>query len=430
MKLLKKIFAHEVFPAMGCTEPISCAYATAAAAEQLGSPVERIALTVDPGTFKNGAAVTVPNSQGRKGNPIAAALGAMIARPEAKLEILKDVTPDILAKAQGLMAAGGVAYLCKEDEKGFYIEARVEGGGSAVRCVVVGGHTNIAVLEKDGRKLSGATAGVAASGDNYRETMKGMKLADVLKEVTDLDDEDRAYIQRGIDTNMAIAEKGIDLKRNAYQLQQMMKQGLKADDLFHRVKQKVASSVDARMGGLPEPVMTSGGSGNQGVLTILVPYMVGRHEDIDIARIQESVAVSHAVNSYIKSFTGELSVICGCAIAASISAAIAIVYQKAGIDEEKMTYAIDNVIGDLCGIICDGAKAGCSMKIVTGAEAAMRSAFMALAGYGLSDDDGVLGRSAEESIRNLSKISLEGMHLVDSTVVHILQDKAPRSGQA
>jgi L-cysteine desulfidase len=230
--------------------------------------------------------------------------------------------------------------------------------------------------------------------------------------------------------NLAISEKGFDLKRNAYQLQQMMEQGLMADDLFYRVKQRVASAVDARMGGLPEPVMTSGGSGNQGVLTILLPYLVGLDRSVELPRIQQSISISHAVNAYIKCFTGELSVVCGCAIAASIASATAVVYQMADIHMEKITYAIDNIIADLSGIICDGAKPGCSMKIVTGADPALRSAFMALAGYGISMDEGIIGCSAEESIRNLSKISLEGMGMVDPTVVHILQGKCSRWGEA
>jgi L-cysteine desulfidase len=257
-----------------------------------------------------------------------------------------------------------------------------------------------------------------------------MRLEDVLKDVVKLDADDRAYIQQGVDMNIAVSLKGIDMKRTAYQLKHMMKDGIMANDLFYRVKLAVASAVDARMGGMPEPVMTSGGSGNQGSLTILVPYLVGRHQDIEIERILESIAISHAVNSYVKCFMGELSVICGCAIAASISTAIALVYQKAGIDMQKIAFAIDNVIGDLCGIICDGAKPGCSMKIMSGAETAVRSAFMALAGYGLSAADGVLGNSPEESIKNLCRVSFEGMGLVDPTVVHILQDKSVRSGMA
>jgi L-cysteine desulfidase len=430
MDLIKEIFASEVFPAIGCTEPIACAYTCAAAAEQLNAPVERLELIVDPGTYKNGAAVTIPNSQGQKGNVIAAAMGAMLAQPALRLEILKTVNPEILKEAKELIDGGRLNYQCREEEKGFHIEVRAEGGGSRVHCIVSEGHTNIIFLEKDGRSILETHPHAGSKTADYRDRMRSMKMEEVLSEVVRLDDESRSYIQRGIDMNLAISEKGVDLKRNAYQLQQMMRQGLMADDLFYRVKQRVASALDARMGGLAEPVMTSGGSGNQGVLTILLPYLIGRDRAVELPRIQESVAISHAVNSYIKCFTGELSVICGCAIAASIAAATAIVYQQAGIDMEKITFAVGNIIADLSGIICDGAKSGCSMKIVTGADTAMRSAFMALAGYGISTEDGIIGNSAEESIRNLSRISFEGMGLVDSTVVHILQGKAPRRGQA
>jgi len=433
MNLIKEIFANEVFPAVGCTEPISCAYTCAVAASFLGATVEKIELSVDPGTFKNGAAVYIPNSGGLKGNVIAAALGALISRPELNLEILKSVTPKILEHARDLVNSGAVKYHCKDDEKEFRIEALVEGGGDRVKCVVSGGHTNVSLLEKNGISQIESLSEIKNSVSDchrYREMMRTMKLEDLLREVVQLDVESRAYIQLGIDMNLAIAEKGVDLRRNAYQLQQMMKKGFMADDLFYRVKQKVASALDARMGGLAEPVMTSGGSGNQGILTILLPYLVGRDQNIPLSRIQESIAVSHAVNSYIKSFTGELSVVCGCAIAASIAAAIAIVYQKNDIDIKSMTYAIDNIIADLCGIICDGAKSGCSMKIVTGADSALRASFMALSGYGISSDDGVIGGSAEESIRNLSRISLEGMGLVDKTVVQILKGKTIPHGHA
>jgi L-cysteine desulfidase len=425
MDLLKEILANEVFPAIGCTEPISCAYTCAAASEQLDGPVERIELFVDPGTFKNGAAVVIPNSGGQKGNVIAAAMGALIACSSLRLEILKVVTPEILAKAKLFLDEGRLTYRCKDDEKGLYVEARAEGGGSRIRCIVSEAHTNITCLQKNGRSILEVHPHAGVGTAAYRQNLGAMKLEDVLREAALLDDDLRSYIQQGIDMNLAMSEKGVDLKKNAFQLLQMMKQNLMADDLFYRVKQRVASALDARMGGIAEPVMTSGGSGNQGVLTILVPYLVGRERLVDLPRIQESIAISHAVNSYIKSFTGELSVVCGCAIAASIAAAIAIVYQAAGIDMEKITYAVDNIIADLSGIICDGAKSGCSMKTVTGADTAMRSAFMALAGYGISKDDGIIGGSAEESIRNLSKISLEGMGLVDSTVVRILQGKSP-----
>jgi L-cysteine desulfidase len=430
MSLLHEIFANEVFPAIGCTEPISCAYAAAAAAEQLEGPVASLEIAVDPGTFKNGAGVTVPNSGGRKGNLIAAALGAAVGRSALRLEILKDVTPDLLDRAMALIDRGAVSYRCREDGKSFQVEGRARDDRSEVRCVVSEGHTNITSLEKDGVSIAASHPHAGAAAKGYRERMRAMKLEEVLREAIDLDGGLRAFIQRGIDMNLAIAEKGIDLKRTGYQLRHMMKSGLMADDIFYQVKLRVACAVDARMGGLPEPVMTSGGSGNQGTLAILAPYVVGRAKEVEIDRIQESIAISHAVNSYIKCFCGELSFICGCAVAAAIGAAVALVYQGVGIDPQKMTFAMDNVIGDLCGIICDGAKPGCSMKIVSGAETALRAAFMALEGYGLSPADGVLGHSPEESILNIGRLSLQGMLSVDPTVVHIIQDKAARSGRA
>jgi L-cysteine desulfidase len=430
MDLFKEILANEVFPAVGCTEPISCAYAAAAAVEQLGAPVESLELRVDPGTFKNGAGVTVPNSGGRRGNRIAASLGSVIAKSSLRLEILRDVPPETLARAVASIDAGTVEYRCKEDEKSFHVEAIAKGGGSVVRCVVSEGHTNITCLEKDGVSIIENHPHAGSREMGYRDVMRGMKLEELLRTVVAPDEETRAYLQRGIDMNMAIAEKGVDMKRTGYQIRHMMREGLKSDDIFYKVKFRVACAVDARMGGMPEPVMTSGGSGNQGTLAILCPYIVGRESDVDIARIQESIAVSHAVNSYIKCFCGELSVICGCAIAAAIGSSVALVYQQIGIDMEKIGFAMDNVIGDLCGIICDGAKPGCSMKIVSGAESAMRAAFMALAGYGLSPADGVLGSSPEESILNIGKVGLEGMLRVDPTVVHIIQGKGGRSGRA
>ena len=431
MNLLQEIFNNEVFPAIGCTEPISCAYVTAAAVEQLlNGAVEDIEITVDPGTFKNGVAVTVPNSGGMTGNIIASALGAVIAKSALRLEILKEVSPAVLKKAQKLIKDGVIKYRCKEDEKNFHLEVTARAKGQTVHCIVSEGHTNITCLEKNGKSIMHTHPHAGAKTKNYRDILKKISIEKLLREVTALNSQQRKYIKRGIDMNMAISEKGIAMKRSAYQLKHMYKEGIIANDLFYKVKLRVASAVDARMGGLPEPVMTSGGSGNQGVLTILVPYLVGRDQKIKQSIIEESIAISHAINSYIKCFTGELSVLCGCAIAASVAAAIALVYQKAGIDMPKITFAVDNVIGDLCGIICDGAKPGCSMKIVSGADAVIRSSFMALAGYGLSVKDGVLGISAEESIKNLSKISLEGMGLVDPTLVHILQKKITRSGLA
>jgi L-cysteine desulfidase len=431
MSLLKDVFAAEVYPAFGCTEPVSCAYASAIAAAQLGEPVERLVLRVDSGTFKNGASVTVPHSGRAKGNLIAAALGAALARPEAKLLLLQDVTPEILQRARWMTDAGRCCLECAHAEKSFFVEASVAGQNHTARCILAGGHVNIERVERDGQAVFQAKHNSDETGEPaYRRELRRLSIADVLALAATIDDDDRAYLRRGVEMNLAMSEWGFEVGGTARQLRLMQREGFLADDIFFRAKLRVASAVDARMAGESQAVMTSGGSGNQGVVAILAPYLVGREMDVDAERILQSIAVAHLVNAYIKCFLGEISVICGCAMAAGIASAIAIVYQQAGIDIGRVTLAVNNVIGDLSGLICDGAKPGCAMKAITAVDTAIRSALMALKGFGLSSDDGLVGRTVEQSMCNLGRISLEGMFRVDPTMLTILEDRVATSGRA
>jgi L-cysteine desulfidase len=431
VNLLKDVLANEVYPALGCTEPIACAFAAATAAAQLGEPAERLTLKVDAGTYKNGAAVMVPCSGGTKGNLIAAALGAALAKPEAQLLLLQDVTDDVRQQAQSLIDGGNCRIECVDGEKDFLVDALVAGPGHQARCVLKGGHVNVALIEKDGQIVFQADQGSEKTdGLFYRRRLRKMSLAEVLALVDHLDDEDRAYIRCGVEMNLAMSEWGFEVGGTAHQLRLMQREGFLADDLFFRAKLRVASAVDARMAGMNQAVMTSGGSGNQGVVTILTPYIVGREMDVAAERIIRSIAVAHLVNAYIKCFLGEISVICGCAMAAGAASATAIVYQQAGIDVQRITLAVNNVVGDLSGLICDGAKPGCAMKAITAVDTAIRSALMALKGYGLAADDGLIGQTVEASLGNLGRITLEGMFHVDPTLLTILHDKAAASGKA
>jgi L-cysteine desulfidase len=431
MNLLKEVLAHEVYPAFGCTEPVACAYAAATAAAELGEPVESLRLVVDPGTYKNGAAVTVPHGGGAKGNRIAAALGAVLARPDAKLELLQHATDDVLCRAQTMCNENRCQIECLAGQSDFRVEVTVHGARHQARCVLAGGHTTVALLEKDGRAVVQEDAGLSPGGAlAYREALARMGMAEVLALADTFDDDDRAYVERGIEMNLAISEWEFEVGGTARQLRQMHRDGFLADDMFYRVKLRVASAVDARMAGAHRAAMTSGGSGNQGIVAILTPYIVGREMDVDIERILRSIAVAHLVNAYAKCFVGEISVICGCAMSAGIASATAIVYQQNGIDLGRIAMAAGNVIGDLGGLICDGAKPGCAMKAITAVDTAIRSALMALRGYGLTGDDGLVGHTVEDSLCNLGRITLEGMFQVDPTMLHILQDKAAVRGKA
>ena len=354
------------------------------------------------------------------------------ARPFRRVSrVAAERCPDHVARAKALIDSGAYAYASLPDATDIRIEVTVRGGGHSACCVLSEGHANIECIAVDGKVIQRREPDDAAANPiAYRKILQAMSLREVLKVAVRLDEEDRRFLHEGVMMNLAMAQHGHSMQGAASQLRHMREIGVLAEDLFYRVKIEVAAAVDARMAGVPAPVMTSGGSGNQGVVAILVPYLVGQDRGIAEPRILESIAVAHVLNAYVKCFLGELSVVCGCAVAAAVAAATAIVYQHEGIRLDKITSAVNNVVGDLSGLICDGAKPGCSMKTVSGVDAAMRAAFMAIEGFGIAADDGLLGHSAEQSIRNLSRITLEGMFPVDPTLVTILQEKSSRNENA
>ena len=425
MNILKEILRHEVFPALGCTEPIAVAYAASIAAKKISGTVERIRIVVDPGVFKNGFAVTVPNTEGEKGILIAGALGALIVRPELKMEILSGADPAMLQQARKLIRSGAVTMTCDRSRKGLSIDTELKCGKDTVRAVIRQSHTHLALLEKNGRVLLTEDSPDGGGTQAYKRILKEMRFADFVGLAQGLDPEDARYIQKGIDMNRAISEAGRGLKKVGYYVSDLCSKGYIEDDIFTSGKILTASAVDARMAGLSYPVMSSGGSGNQGVVAILVPHHVGRHFRIEEATILQSIALSHMVNSYIKCFTGELSPLCGCAIASGVGAAAAIVYQQCGGDLQKITLAVNNVISDLGGMLCDGAKGGCALKVASSTDSAIRAAYMAINGHGITHREGFVGKTAEESIRHLSRISRMGMEKADDTMLKIMIEKGP-----
>jgi L-cysteine desulfidase len=424
MSIYRELITHEVFPALGCTEPIAVAYAAAVAASQLQGEVEEVKIEVDPGVFKNGFAVTVPHTGGEKGNLIAGALGALIARPELKMEILKGSNDALLAQAKGLLAKRQVTLTYDKRKACLSIDVTVKSASGTARAVLEGGHTNLVRLEKDGTFIvDDAASGNSGKGNAYRERLREMTIAGMIDLVDALHGEDLAYLRQGVEMNLALAEAGRNLGKVGHFVADLVSEGLLVDDVISKSKILTASASDARMAGLPYPAMASGGSGNQGIVASLVPYTVGRFYGVPEETILKSIALSHLVNGYIKCYTGDLSPICGCAIAAGVGAAVAIVYQRSGKNLEKINLAVNTLVSDLGGMLCDGAKAGCALKVVSSTESAIRAAYMALKGHGITEEEGFVGRSAEATIKNMSRISEVGMSLVDETMLGIMGDK-------
>jgi len=418
------VIRNEVFPALGCTEPIAVAYAASLAAAQLDGVLERVSVITDPGVFKNGFAVTVPETGGLKGNVIAAALGALIARPELKMEILSGADEALLTQAKQLVEAGQVKVALAKERTHLYIEAVVVRGGREARAVLEGGHTNLVRLECDGRLLVNAGDEIASEDSHhYRSVLKEASFADLVAMLDEIDQGDLEYLKRGVEMNLRVAEAGKQLTKVGYYVEELVRKGFLLSDVVSSSKILTASASDARMAGLSYPVMSSGGSGNQGIVAVLVPYNVGLFFRIPEERILRSIALSHLVNAYIKCHTGDLAPICGCAIAAGVGAAVAIVYQQAGGDLHKMNLAVNTIISDIGGMLCDGAKGGCALKVVSSTDAAIRAAYMALNGHGITEEEGFIGDCAEQTIRNLSRISDVGMSLVDETMLGIMLEK-------
>lgn len=416
---------HDVFPALGCTEPIAIAYAASFAGRQLVGKITEIRISVDPGVYKNGFAVTIPNTGGERGNLIAGVLGALIQRPEMKMELLSCVTGGILTAAKTLIRENKALICCDKSKSRLYINVFLRAGDETAQAVIEGAHTNLLFLAHNDRIVQQRNDSPEESTGVHelRAVLRNKTVADLVFLAEHIDNQDFDYIKSGVEMNLRMSKAGLSLRKVSHYVAELVKKKYREEDVFSSCEVMTTAAADARMAGLSLPVMSSGGSGNQGIVAILVPYLVGTHYRIAEETIVRSISLSHLVNSYIKCFTGDLSPLCGCAIAAGVGAATAIVYQRAGGDMSKINLAVNNLVSDLGGMLCDGAKEGCALKVATSTNSAIRSAHMALNNHGITQQEGFVGRSAEETIHNLSRISTYGMSLADDTMLGIMMDK-------
>lgn len=428
MNILKAVLKHDVYPAIGCTDPIAVAYAASIAGKQLSGEITEIRITVDPGIYKNGFAVTIPNTGGERGNLIAGVLGALIQKPELKMELLRIVPENTLRHAKELISKHRASIGCDKSRKKLYIDVLIRAGKETARAVIENSHTNLVRLQHNNQDLLPRTEVMPdrTPDEEFRTVLMNATVSELIDMALGMDDQDYSYIKSGIDMNLRVSEAGYALGKVSYYVSDLVEKKYRVKDVSTSCEILTTSATDARMAGLNLPVMSSGGSGNQGIVAILIPYFVGTHNDLPEHTIIHSIGVSHLINSYIKCFTGTLSPLCGCAIAAGVGSAVAIVYQQAGKDLHKITLAVNNLVSDLGGMLCDGAKEGCALKVASSTNSAIRSAYMALNGHGITHAEGFVGDTAEETIRNLGAIGTLGMSLADDAMLEIMMDKAYR----
>ena len=412
-----RILEHELIPALGCTEPIAIAYAAAKAREVLGQEPEHIEIQCSGNIIKNVKGVTVPNSGGLVGIEAAAILGALCGRADTELEVLGAVTGEGIDRCKALIKEKMCSVTLVKDVENLYIVAVLSGGGHEARVSVVNRHTLISRIERDGEVLY--TYDVAAS-EQRKEDYSGLNVASILEFADTVDIEDvREVISRQIELNSAIAREGIKGHYGArvgYTLMQAF-----GDNVRTRACAMAAAGSDARMGGCALPVIINSGSGNQGMTVSLPVIEFARDLNVSGDKLYRALVLSNLIAIHLKKYIGSLSAFCG-AVSAACAAGAAITYLYGG-GYEEIGYTIINTLGNVGGIVCDGAKASCAAKIASAVHAAIVSHYMGSHERVFRAGEGFVKEDLEATIRSMGYIGRVGMKETDEEILNIMIDK-------
>jgi L-cysteine desulfidase len=412
-----------VMPALGCTEPGAVALAAAYAQQALGSELaEKITVSVDPNVYKNGLAVGIPGT-GQVGLPIAAALGCLIVNPEQQLSLLSNHTPGMVEQANRMIQEGRVSIILHENQ-GLFIEAIVSLGTNEARAVIAGSHTNLVSLQRNGTELVLGTIG-SSDRSSMAFHADDTSIAELIQMVEAIPYSKLTFLEECISMNKAAAAIGLERRLGmavGAHLQDLAGEGILSNDLVSYAKILTAAGADARMSGENIPVMSVAGSGNHGLTAVLPLVAVAERMNIPREKLVRAVAISAIVTLYIKSFTGSLSALCGCAVAAATGASAAIVWMLGG-DMEQIHGTIKNMIANLTGMICDGGKVGCALKLATAAGVCVETAILTLKNVIVPNSNGIIFPSADATIRNLGLVSNPGMLFTDKIILDIMLEK-------
>jgi L-cysteine desulfidase len=408
--------AAEWRPALGCTEPASIAFAASSAAAQASGAVTRVELRCDPRIYKNCYAVGIPYSGHKVGIRWALAIGSLLPDPGAGLECFRQISPAILAAAGELVARGQIAVEVDRGQRRLLVDCRVVRGGVATRAVIEGEHTRLVALEREGKPLPLA-AEEAARPERapIREELARRSFAELRELARGLAIADRLELRRGAALNLAIAQHGLALFPERFVK-------LAASEPLTRVSQLVCAGVYARMWGEDLTVMSLAGSGNKGIVTSVPLTLWGRERGVGEEQIDEALALACLVTSATTHHLGPLSAVCGCSNAAGIGAAAGLVALEGGGGDE-ISLAVNNMVGNVTGMVCDGAKIGCALKTMTSVDAAFRAASLAMSGIGIPVSDGIVGEDGMASLANLGRLAARGMVAVDDEILQIMQEK-------
>ena len=411
---------REVVPAIGCTEPMCVALCTAKSVEKLGCRPERIEALLSPNILKNAMGVGIPGT-GMTGLPIAIALGAIIGKSDYQLEVLKDLTPESLEEGKKYIAENRITIRQKEgiSEK-LYVEIICTAGSKKASAVIAGGHTRF--IDREACMASETSVTSTTSASDAADVPLKLRLVYDFAMTTPLDE--ISFIMEARTYNMNAAREA--LKGNyghnlGKSIERPLSKGIFGNSIYCHIISRTASACDARMGGAMIPVMSNSGSGNQGICATNPVCVYAKENDNTEEELIRALMLSHLTAIYIKQSLGKLSALCGCVVA-SIGSSCGITYLMGG-DYERVCYSVKNMIANLTGMICDGAKPSCSLKITSGVSTALLSALLAMEGKCVSSSEGIVDDDVDRSIRNLTSIGADAMCKTDEMVLNIMTSK-------
>lgn len=431
---ITRLVRHWVVPAIGCTEPICVALAVSRATQELGTTPARIEVHLSANILKNAMGVGIPGT-GMVGLPIAIALGALIGRPERELECLQDVNAEAVERAKAFLADDSrIAIDLKSDAPDkLYVEAVVhDEAGHTATAVIAGQHTHYIYIARasqvllDERNATRATAadGEANPANDMEQLRHTLTLRKVWEYATTMPLSEIEFINEARRLNEAAAQRSLEGNYGhclGKALSRPLGKGIMGDNIFSHILSSTSCACDARMAGAMIPVMSNSGSGNQGICATN-PVVVFAEENHNTAEeMTRALMLSHLTAIYIKLNLGTLSALCGCVVA-STGSSCGITYLMGG-TYEQTSYAVKNMIANLTGMICDGAKPSCALKLTSGVSTAVLSAMLAMQGNCVSSVEGIIDDDVDQSIRNLVGIGAEAMNETDRKVLDIMTHK-------
>lgn len=417
------LIKREVVPAIGCTEPIAVALCVAKATETLGCTPEEISVFLSGNMLKNAMGVGIPGT-GMVGLPIAIALGALIGKSEYQLEVLRDVNPDAVAQGKAYIEKDCIAINLKDGIKEkLYIEVNVKTDGKTAKAVIAGAHTRFILIEKDGETLCKDDA-YSDDGGSDDSNDEELSLRIVYDFATTSPLEELEFINEARRLNESASQQAL-LGNYGHELGKTLSRplgrGIMGDSMFSHILSATSNACDARMAGAMIPVMSNSGSGNQGIAATMPVVVFGEENHNTEEEITRALALSHLTAIYIKQSLGRLSALCGCVVA-STGSSCGITYLMGG-TYEQVAYSVKNMIANLAGMVCDGAKPSCALKVSSGVSTAVLSAMLAIQNKHVSSVEGLVEKDVDRCIHNMTRIGSEGMDETDRLVLDIMTHK-------